>query len=106
MECSKRGPPPDWAGSERQEEWPGTTDPVGQNWSSRSMYPSGAPKVPSAITSRSQEYTGLKRDWNPTWATTPDVTTASTRETTSSNEDASGFSHMMALPAARAARMA
>ena len=42
---------------------------------------------------------GLKREWKPTWDTTPEATTAATMVCTSANVGASGFSHMTALPA-------
>ena len=46
IECSSSAPPPAWARSARQLECPGTTEPVGQNWSSRIVYAIGAPRAP------------------------------------------------------------
>ncbi len=43
IECSSSAPPPACARSDRHELCPGTTSPVGQYWSSRSVYPIGAP---------------------------------------------------------------
>ena len=52
IECSSNAPPPASARSDRQLECPATTPPVGQNWSSRSVYAIGAPDLARSRPSR------------------------------------------------------